>query len=263
MKKNKLRFIRMSGTQNTFWFADTFNATGLTISDKKSIARRMCAGYFGLKTDGLIFLRKAKGFDFGWDFYNSDGSDAEMCGNAARCATKFFHEKVKAKKKIVFETTAGKIEGEVLKGDKVKVLMTKISEPKVMNVLGIKGFYVNTGVPHFVIPMNPNASLARKLRQVTDFGKAGANITFVEDIKARSLKAVTFERGVEDFTQACGTGAVAAAMFLQHEMGKQNKISVHMPGGDLTIENAIAGKQPNLIGEVKFEMSVEELGVKK
>ena len=260
MKKNKLNFIRMSGTENTFWFADTFDNKDLSTAEKKKIARRLCEGYFGLKTDGLIFLRKAKGYDFGWDFYNSDGSDAEMCGNAARCATKFYFEKVKPKKKISFETTAGKILGEVIKNDKVKILMTKISSVQQMTVLDKKGIFVNTGVPHFVIEQEPDAFLAKKLRKVSNFGKAGANITFVDKLKGNSLKAVTFERGVEGFTQACGTGAVAAAMYLQHQAGPQKTVIVSMPGGNLTIENAAAGKQPSLIGAVKFELSMTELG---
>ncbi len=250
----------MSGTENTFWFADTFDNKVLSTSEKKKIARRLCESYFGLKTDGLIFLRKSKGYDFGWDFYNSDGSDAEMCGNAARCATKFYFEKVKPKKKISFETTAGKILGEVLKNDKVKVLMTKISQTQQLTVLGKNGIFVNTGVPHFVLEHKPDASLAKKLRKVSDFGKAGANITFVEKLKGHRINAVTFERGVEDFTQACGTGAVAAAMYLQNKRGAQKTVVVSMPGGNLTIENAAVGKQPNLIGAVKFELSVIELG---
>jgi diaminopimelate epimerase len=254
-----MRFIRMSGAQNTFWFASELNSQ-LSKSKKRKAAQRLCNSYYGLKTDGLIFLKTKRGFDFGWDFFNSDGSDAEMCGNAARCATRFYFRKIKAKKKITFSTVAGEITGEVYRNGQVNVLMTEISQVKKMTVLGVSGIFVNTGVPHFVIERKPDAKLALRLRKVKSFGVAGANITFVGRLKKNKLEAVTYERGVENFTRACGTGAVAAAMYLQFRKGPQKKIQVQMPGGILVIENARAGVRPNLIGDAKFEIEVLELG---
>jgi diaminopimelate epimerase len=135
--------------------------------------------------------------------------------------------------------------------------MTQISPTQRMTVLGTSGLYVNTGVPHFVIEQKPDTELSRRLRKVTDFGPPGANITFVQNLTNTSLEAVTFERGVEDYTQACGTGAVAAAMYLQNQKGPQNSIEVHMPGGVLKIENATAGSRPFLTGPVQIEFDME------
>lgn len=263
-----LRVTRMSGAQNTFFVANVFDSSWAKVYSsldenlKARIASHLCKSFFGFHTDGLLFLRPEKGFDFAWDFYNSDGSHAEMCGNAARCATLFFHEKVKAQKEHQFLTGAGKITGQVLGPEQVKVEMTKISETKQMSVLGKSGFYVNTGVPHFILAQAPDADLAKRLRKVGDFGPAGANITFVENISEQSLSAVTFERGVENYTQACGTGAVAAAMYLQSLNGQKPLVSVTMPGGTLEIENAETGRQPYLIGPAKIEFDLDHWELK-
>lgn len=264
MKSYKgLKVSRVSGAQNTFFIANIFEsqwATAyprMTDSDRAELARLLCENESTPKTDGLLFLRPEPQFDFAWDFYNSDGSHAEMCGNAARCATYFFHEKVKSLPKMRFLTGAGEVSGEVLSLESVRVQMTEVSDTRKMIVSGEQGFFVNTGVPHFVIEKKPDAELSRRLRKVTDFGPAGSNITFVENLTEAGLQAVTFERGVEDFTQACGTGAVAAAMYLQEQKGMKNSIEVRMPGGVLKIENARTGERPFLTGPVQFEFDME------
>jgi diaminopimelate epimerase len=139
----------------------------------------------------------------------------------------------------------------------VQVQMTEISAAKNMTVLGKAGYFVNTGVPHFVLPQAPDRELAVQLRKVTDFGPPGANITFVEDLRDDFLRAVTFERGVEDWTRACGTGAVAAAMYLQSINGQQDSIQVQMPGGLLKIQGARSGQRPLLIGPAQIEFEME------
>lgn len=263
-----LRVSRMSGAQNTFFIANIFEPSwsqaysAMSDSDKASLAAHLCTDFHGFHTDGLLYLRPENQFDFAWDFYNSDGSHAEMCGNAARCAAFFFYHKVKAQKQMKFLTVAGEITGEVLSPELVRVEMTKISDPKEMSVLGHTGFYINTGVPHFVLEERPDANTSKQLRKVSDFGTAGANITFVENLKQNYLQAVTFERGVEDFTQACGTGAVAAAMYLQSKKMAKNSVDVQMPGGILTIEGAGVGKRPFLTGSARIEFDIDNWELK-
>lgn len=263
-----LPVTRMSGAQNTFFIANVFDPKwsqvfpSLTKQEKARVAAYLCESFYGFKTDGLLFVRPEPNFDFAWDFYNSDGSYAEMCGNAARCATLFFYEKVQQKKFLKFLTGAGAITGEVLSKDSVRVEMTQISETKEMTVFGKKGFYVNTGVPHFVLEQKPDADLSKQLRKVSDFGPSGANITFAENLKDQYLEAVTFERGVENYTQACGTGAVAAAMYLQSKKGRKDFVEVLMPGGLLRIENAESGKQPFLTGPVRTEFDIDHWELK-
>lgn len=260
------RFTRASGAGNTFFIANVFdsnwsqNFSKISDQDKSRIAHQVCEGDPTLKTDGLLFIRPEPGFDFAWDFFNSDGSKAEMCGNAARCATLFFYERIKKQKLMRFKTIAGEITGEVLENGDVRVQMTRVHDLKPMTVLGFSGVFVNSGVPHFVIKEKSNAEIAKKLRKVNDFGPAGANITFAQKISSNEAKAVTFERGVEDFTQACGTGAVAAAMWLQYQEGSSPLVKVEMPGGLLTVENAKEGQRPLLIGPtiLEFDMNLSE-----
>jgi diaminopimelate epimerase len=256
---------RISGAQNTFFIINVFDPRWALIypqmsqSEKSQLAIKLCGARLEHPTDGLLFLRPEKGFDFAWDFFNSDGSFAEMCGNAARCCAYFFNLKIKKNEneKMRFLTGAGEITGEVLSANSVRIEMTAVSIARKMRVSGQEGYFVNTGVPHFVLEMRPDAELARELRNGADFGPAGSNITFVHNLTPSSVEAVTFERGVEDFTRACGTGAVAAAMYLQTRQGLQNSVEVRMPGGVLRIENAREGCRPLLTGPVHFEYDFE------
>jgi len=258
-----LSVSRMSGAENTFFVINALTSpwaelfSKMNDSDKRALAGRLCQGFFGFHTDGILFLCPEKKCDFAWDFFNSDGSKAEMCGNAARCATLYYYQKVAQQKQIKFLTGAGEISGEVLSPNQVRVQMTEISPSKQMTVLGHNGYFVNTGVPHFVLEEAHEEEVAVRLRQVSDFGPAGANITFVEDLRSDFLKAVTFERGVENWTRACGTGAVAAAMYLQSLKGNRDSVQVQMPGGLLTIQGARSGQRPFLTGPTQFDFDLE------
>ena len=263
------RFTRASGAGNTFFIANIFDSqwkqkfSSLSDIDKASLAKTLCEGFDGFKTDGLLFLRPEPGFDFAWDFFNSDGSKAEMCGNAARCASLFFFENIKAQRSFRFKTLAGEISGEITLDGNVRVQMTQVHGLRTMKVLEKNGTFVNSGVPHFVIAEAPNAELAKRLRKVSDFGPPGANITFVEMKNRLLVKAVTFERGVEDFTMACGTGAVAAAMWLQQQNGTLPSVNVEMPGGTLTVDQAVEGQRPVLSGPTKLEFEMTLLEKRK
>jgi diaminopimelate epimerase len=179
-----------------------------------------------------------------------------MCGNAARCATLYFNQRVEPKGTVQFLTGAGAVEGKILTSDRVQIEMPPVLEIKAMTVYGIPGVFTHTGVPHFVLEQAPNADIAKKLRTVSDFGPSGANITFVEVLKENLLAAVTFERGVEGFTQACGTGAVAAAVYVQNKLGSQSFVTVRMPGGELKIEGGQVKQRPYLTGPVQFEFDL-------
>ena len=235
-----LKLTRMSGAGNTFFLVTSEQGT---TEERALFARQICNDFVGFSTDGVLFLQNSTEADAKWDFYNSDGSHAEMCGNVARCAGLFYFAKVKSKRKIIFSTAAGKVTAEIVDPNKgiVRIRMPEIRTdfgPKetVVNKRKIRGFYVNTGVPHFVIQQEPDEALARQLRQSTDFGERGANITFVEFDSSDFIQAVTFERGVEDFTLACGTGAVAAAKF-HHEGHPAIKTqTIEMPGGLLQVD---------------------------
>lgn len=269
----KIFFDRYSATKNTFFVGNLFLSemnsfySRLSRESKLELVRYLCGGIFDQKSDGLFFIKPNSILDFEWEFYNSDGSIAEMCGNAARCASLAFH-KFKKVDHAAFKTGAGEISSQISlineteAAFQARVTMTQVSEIKEVIVDGHKGLFVNTGVPHFVIPENPDFKIGRLLRSSSQFGSAGANITFVKD-HAQSLEAVTFERGVENFTQACGTGAVAAAVWKNHVHKKSEIRSVQMPGGELLVENAVSGMKPFLTGDVKMDYRMTDFGYER
>lgn len=260
-----LTFTRVSGAENTFFVVNRFDPQSDKIvsswseSQKKEWIQKVCESYFGFKTNGVLFLKKEAGFDFTWDFYNSDGSSAEMCGNAARCAVYYYYHQIEKKEEISLKTIAGEIRGKVLGEDWVQVQMTKtFDEKRNLNIPDFAtGYFINTGVPHFVVEKAPDKEWASRLRFHPEFGKPGSNVTFVKVISWDKAEAVTFERGVEDFTEACGTGAVAAAMYLKSKAPNIQSAKIQMPGGELIVENLELGERPLLIGGAQLELELK------
>jgi diaminopimelate epimerase len=225
----------MSGAGNTF-------AVEITDRDQKissTEARKICEQF---KVDGYLGLIETGLGEFQWNFFNSDGSDAEFCGNAARCAQDYVNRN-RESDKTEHETVAGVVASWTKDGQNW-VLMP---EPKILDRAKVllqdghswTGFWCNTGVPHFVLPQpklrhDVWLETSRKLRHHPDLGARGANITWIVPA-AEKLNAVTYERGVENFTQACGTGAIAAALWWQDQQKSKHEFQVVMPGGPLTI----------------------------
>ncbi len=284
---DSLFFDRYSAAENTFFVGNAFNLDfakafkGLSQEEKRQIVRKLCLGFVGQKTDGCFIIKapqkSTSDYQFEWEFFNSDGSDAEMCGNAARCAISAFSGPKKNIGEVFsFLSVAGVIKGKMLSEIESEIEMTKVVDLKEMTIQGHSGFYVNTGVPHFVVQESPDRITAKSLRFASEFGNAGANITFLEDILPSQIKnfpslhkesvhelsrakAVTYERGVEDFTRACGTGAVAAAVvvnFLNKAKNLQSKVEIQMPGGQLAVVGAFESNKPILIGGVEFEYRI-------
>lgn len=240
MRKLGPKVTRMSGAGNSFFFVDGFTKP-FEISDRREFARLLCQSTTGLHADGVVIVEKTQKADFRWDFYNEDGSSAEMCGNAARCAGFYFFTQIQEQPKLSFETIAGTVHAEILSPGWVRVDLPKLrakGEFKMIRV-GKKSedyFCINTGVPHVIVEGEPNAELAEILRRAEEFGPAGSNVTFVQEDAPGEMKAVTFERGVEDFTLACGTGAVAAAAFGREANPFLKSFLIEMPGGELSVE---------------------------
>ena len=194
-------------------------------------ARSICRKCFGVGADGLIFLEKARpgsGEDFRWHFFNADGSRAEMCGNGARCASKLGNLLGFAPPSHVLGTDAGAVASEVLDGGQVRVRLTPARDLLPGQELNVDGenltvHFVNTGVPHAVV-FFPDVSLVdvlrlgRAIRTHEAFAPKGTNANFVTVKDSGRLLLRTYERGVEDETYACGTGACAAAV-IAHSLG--------------------------------------------
>lgn len=214
-----LPFWKMSGAGNDFVLIDHRGAF-VAARDMAEFARLVCRPKFGVGADGLIFIERSEEADFQWRFFNADGSEAEMCGNGARCAARFAFMQGIAAAHMRFLTRAGLIEASVDE-TLVTVSLTPATDLVLNRRLQVADrphvvHSVNTGVPHAVLFVEDLAgtdvrSLGRALRFHEAFGPKGTNVNFVA-LADDGLHIRSYERGVEDETFACGTGAVAAAL---------------------------------------------------
>ena len=235
----KLQFTKMNGAGNDFVMLD--NRAGELQLDRAQIAR-LCDRHRGVGADGVLMLEPAaNGADFRMRYYNADGGEAEMCGNGARCFARFAQHVAGPREKVSFETPAGVI-GAALTGDTVTLQM---SEPKdfeadvEVSLTGavVAGSYVDSGVPHFVVPVRAIEEvnvreLGSTLRHHERFAPRGANVNFLEQRGANEIAIRTYERGVEDETLACGTGVVASAIVFAAAGELDGPIRVLVRGGD-------------------------------
>ncbi|MFC1709189.1 diaminopimelate epimerase [Candidatus Omnitrophota bacterium] len=188
----------------------------------KKIAIQLCQRKLGIGADGLLVLEKSRRANVKMRIFNADGSEAEMCGNGARCVVYFLKTLApKGLGLLKIDTQAGMLKAQVLKGD-IKINMTDPKGLKLNSILRLKKHalrfnFINTGVPHTVILCEGIEkidvhSLGRLIRFHKKFKPAGTNVNFVEPVGLNKIKIRTYERGVEEETLACGTGSVAAAI---------------------------------------------------
>jgi diaminopimelate epimerase len=220
-KKSKtIEFYKMSGSGNDFIIIDNRDLS-LNVGNLPDFVRAVCRRQISVGADGLLLIEPSKSADFKWQFFNSDGSIAEMCGNAARCVARFSCLKGIAGGKMSFETLAGIISAEV-NNDVVKVRLTDPSPVQSIGKLVIDDCQfvldsVDTGVPHTVTFVDNLETCTvfewgRKIRRHESFQPRGTNANFAAVLGRHKMKVRTYERGVEDETLACGTGAVAAVL---------------------------------------------------
>lgn len=217
-----IAFYKMSGCGNDFIIIDN-RRNDLPVSNLSELARKLCRPKLSLGADGLIVIEPSNQADFKWRFYNADGSIAEMCGNGARCVSRFAHLNGISDAVLSFETDAGIIAARIQE-ERVKIRMT---DPVLLaldqklqvadGTLSVNS--VNTGVPHVVLEVEDvNAvdvvALGREIRYNDRFSPEGTNVNFIAPLKDGGFAIRTYERGVEDETLACGTGCAAAAIVM-------------------------------------------------
>jgi len=255
--KYPIPFAKVSGTGNDFIIID-HRQPFISETDQPEFARLVCRRRFSVGADGLILIENSETADFRWQFYNGDGSRAEMCGNGARCAARFAYEKDIAPTAMRFETDAGEIEAFVLmtSGESVKIRLTGPEDLRLNIPLSIGNVeqqlhFINTGVPHTVVLVNdagmvPVADWGREIRFHETFQPAGTNANFTQVLPGDTLMVRTYERGVEGETMACGTGAVASALIAALLEQAHPPVTVITSGGEqLTIHFSITGEGSN------------------
>lgn len=240
---NEIRFAKFSGAGNDFIMID--NRDGAFPASRELIAA-MCARRFSIGADGLILVEPSTKAAVRMRYYNSDGGEAEMCGNGARCFVAFAQELGIPAEPLVFETME-RVLSAWMDGGNVTVEMGEVADTRLyvgFDVDGVEyqGHFTNTGVPHvvlFVADLDGTdvQGHGRAIRFHEAFQPAGANVNFVHVRADRGLKMRTYERGVEGETLACGTGVVAAAVIAHLVAGCEPPVEVRVRSGDvLTVD---------------------------
>ena len=254
-----MQFWKMNGAGNDFIILNNIQE-GLPAEAFPVLARTLCTPHRSLGADGFMVVEPAQGEgDFRMRFYNSDGSVGEMCGNGARCICRYGYETGLAGPTQRVETTAGLVIGERISPRAYRVRLNVPTTLSLHEALEAEGAvwpcaYVelgNPGLPHAVVPYpglagaDPQAlfRLGRALRNHPRFPK-GANVNFYEVTGPDQVLEKTYERGVEDFTLACGTGtgSVVTVLTLLGQVSGQG-VQVTMAGGVLTVDVERQGDQ--------------------
>jgi len=259
-----LEFTKMNGAGNDFILID--NRAGKVRLTPEQV-EKLCDRHQGVGADGLMLLvpsRTGKA-DWAWDFYNRDGSAAEMCGNGARCFGRFAQRLAGSNGSLTFETAAGIISA-AFKGERVTVDLTRpenlrLAEQVTLST-GVHTIHsLNTGVPHTVmfVPDADKAmvgTLGPEIRRHPHFGSRGTNVNFVQVLGPNRIRVRTFERGVEGETLACGTGVSASALIAARVHKFTSPVQVKVQSGDsLEVAFQAAGDgfdQVQLTGPAEF-----------
>ena len=231
-------FTKMNGAGNDFVMIDN-REIGLQLSPEQ--IQNICHRQRGVGADGVLLLREADGdADLAWDFFNQDGSEAEMCGNGARCFARFAQRNLDGRNSISFETLAGVIQSN-LEGERVTIGLTPPEDLRLGDRISVSTgeieiHSVNTGVPHAVLFVDDAdtamvSETGKEIRHHDHYAPTGTNVNFVQLTGDNSIRVRTYERGVGE-TLACGTGVTAAGLITAKLHGYSPPISVRVLGGD-------------------------------
>lgn len=267
-----IEFTKMEGTGNDYIYVDLRKNK---IQDLAKFAKKYSNRHFSIGSDGLVTIDKSDKADFKFRIFNADGSEAEMCGNGIRCAAVYYHDKINKKENLTVETKSGIKHVWIISKNMVKVDMGSYSiDPKEIPInypanklkLKIKDREfdftgVSTGNPHVTTIINDidtfNIKKYGPLIENNEIFPERINTEFLEIIDKNNIKMRVWERGSGE-TLACGTGACAAAITSYLNGYTNNKVTVHLKGGNLLIE--VIDNKVYMTGPANytFEGKVEE-----
>ena len=257
----EIEFTKMEGLGNDFIIMDDRAGNIASHRPYPELAQRLCSRHFGIGADGIILILSSKDHDIKFRIYNSDGSEAQMCGNGMRCFAKLLYEKkIIAKKIFRVDTQAGTVIPEVITDDgglvrSVRVDMGEpillcrdipfkspsekaLDEPLTVKDREYRITTVSMGNPHAVIFVEDLENvdvekIGRSIETHEQFPEK-TNVEFIEVVSRTELKMKVWERGA-GITLACGTGA-CAVLVAAHLTGRtDDRALIHLPGGDLEI----------------------------
>ncbi len=256
--ENKLNFSKMQGIGNDYIY---INATETDLKDPSALAKKLSDRHFGIGADGLVLIRPSDQADFMMDIYNSDGSLALMCGNAIRCVGKYVYDRqLTSQKNLTIETRSGirQLSLELKKGTVCQVTVNMgipdltpsalpvrwqdsqmVEEPIAIAGKLYQITCLSVGNPHVVVFLDSIDNLdLQKIGPCFEHHTLfpdGVNTEFVRIVDRRTIQMRVWERGSGE-TLACGTGACAAVTAAVLTDRTDRSVTVHLPGGDLSIE---------------------------
>lgn len=230
-----LTFFKYEGTGNDFIVAD--NRKGEYDQLGPAQIKRLCDRHRGIGADGLLLLQERAGFDFEMRYFNADGLAGSMCGNGARCMVRFAQRRGIDRTNFHFMAPDGPHRGRLLADQTVAIEMKDVSEYAKMS----EGIVLDTGSPHLICYTSELESMdvrsaGRAIRYSETFATKGINVNFVQRTHDPfTIRIRTYERGVEQETLSCGTGATAAALMSAPPVEGPCTMQVITPGGSLTV----------------------------
>jgi diaminopimelate epimerase len=231
----QIEFYKYQGTGNDFVMID--NRLRVFPKDNIELVAHLCDRRFGIGGDGLILLENDPETDFKMVYYNSDGNQSSMCGNGGRCLVAFAKKLNVIQNSTLFIATDGLHHATIDEDGLVSLQMIDVSNVKITPDY----VFMNTGSPHHVQLVDDLEHYnvkenGTRIRYSDLYGKEGSNVNFVQKIDETTFSLRTYERGVEDETLACGTGATAVAIAM-NVLGKTNAtaIDLNVEGGKLVV----------------------------
>jgi diaminopimelate epimerase len=230
-----VKFYKYQGTGNDFIMIDNRDLSFQ--KDNTALINQLCDRRFGIGADGLILLENDANVDFKMVYFNSDGNESSMCGNGGRCIVAFAKQLSVIDQTATFIAVDGLHNATILDQKNIALQMKDVDEVLIHDSY----VFLNTGSPHHVTMVNDLQQMdvkqsGKTIRYSELYGEVGSNVNFVSQITENHFAIRTYERGVEDETLSCGTGATAVAIAMNAICKtKQNKITIDVQGGQLVI----------------------------
>ncbi|MEO9482312.1 MAG: diaminopimelate epimerase [Ekhidna sp.] len=227
----ELHFTKYQGTGNDFILIDDRHES-FPASDQ--LVQKLCDRRFGIGADGLILIQNHPSLDYRMIYFNSDGSQS-LCGNGSRCGFAFAQSLGMVDQEAMFETTDG-VHQIKMEGGKIHF---QLFDVKQLGEINKKEWFVNTGSPHHIVitsevEKEDIISEGRKIRNLPTYSSHnGTNVNFAQLLQDK-VKIRTYERGVEDETLSCGTGATAVGI-MAGELGYESPVHIQTMGGELSV----------------------------
>ena len=234
-------FYKYQGTGNDFILIDD-RANVFPLKDVSLVAR-LCDRRFGIGADGLILIQNAATSDFKMVYFNADGNESSLCGNGARCTIAFANFLNCIEDKTTFEAVDG-LHSAHIDGDIISLQMHDVNK-----ILAFENHtFLDTGSPHHVQMVEKLKTFdvygnGKRIREGSPYYMTGTNVNFVEQLAKDQFAIRTYERGVEDETLSCGTGATAVALAMyENKKTTATKIKINVQGGVLEIQFEVTDK---------------------